>query len=41
MAERRKNPARKKTAATGNAIVRDYHIIPNGKRRDVERDHSR
>ena len=40
MAERRKNPARRKTAATGKSIVREYRIVPNGKRWDVERDHT-
>ena len=40
MAERRKNPARKKGNESGKAIVREYHVIPNGKRWDIERDHA-
>ena len=37
MAERRKNPARRKTPP-GKTIVREYHVVPNGRRWDVERD---
>ena len=40
MVDRRKNPARKKTATKSKTIVREYHIVPNGKRWDVERDHA-
>jgi hypothetical protein len=35
-----KNRSRKKTSATRNAIARAYHVVPNGKRWDVERDHA-
>jgi hypothetical protein len=38
--DRRKNLARKKTAGTGKAIVREYRVVPNGNRWDVERDHA-
>jgi hypothetical protein len=40
MAERRKNPARKKSNSSRKSVVREYHVIPNGKRWDVERDHA-
>jgi hypothetical protein len=40
MIDRRKNPARKKGNVSGEAVVREYHVVPNGKRWDVERDHS-
>ena len=40
MKERRKNPARKRS--TGDTVPRpapvEYHVVPNGKRWDVERD---
>jgi hypothetical protein len=39
MVDRRKNPSRKKTATAGKTIVREYHVVPNGKRWDIERDH--
>jgi hypothetical protein len=39
MADRRKNPARKKTAPV-KPVVREYRVVPNGKRWDVERDHT-
>jgi hypothetical protein len=38
MPDRRKNPARKKTAVSGRVIVREYRVVPNGRRWDVERD---
>jgi hypothetical protein len=40
MADRRKNPARKKSSTAGKAIAREYHVVPNGKRWDIERDHA-
>ena len=36
--DRRKNPARKKCNPSSKAIVREYRVVPNGKRWDVERD---
>jgi hypothetical protein len=39
MTDRRKNPARKKANPSGKPIVREYRVVPNGKRWDVERDH--
>jgi hypothetical protein len=39
--ERRKNPARKKSAgrrAAPKDVGIEYHVVPNGKRWDVERD---
>jgi hypothetical protein len=40
MTDRRKNPAREKTEAKGKTIVRQYHIVPNCKRWNVEWDHT-
>jgi hypothetical protein len=39
MVDRRKNPSRKKIAPS-KPVVREYRVIPNGKRWDVERDHT-
>ena len=38
MADRRKNPARKQGNPSSKPIVREYRIVANGKRWDVERD---
>jgi hypothetical protein len=37
-ADRRKNPARKKGNPSGKAVVREYRVVPNGTRWDIERD---
>jgi hypothetical protein len=37
MAERRKNPARRKSEPPAG-LVRSYHVVPTGRRFEVERD---
>jgi hypothetical protein len=38
MTDRRKNPARKKGNPSGKPVVREYRVVPNERRWDVERD---